>query len=46
VESRAEYDSERQAELLRLGATVLAEYEGRRVLADPGSNEFCATDPR
>ena len=29
------------ARLVRLGATVLATYEGRRVLADPEGNEFC-----
>jgi len=32
-------------ELLRLGATVLYEYDGWRVLADPEGNEFCAKHP-
>jgi hypothetical protein len=30
-------------ELLRLGATVLSEEDGWRVMADPEGNEFCAT---
>jgi hypothetical protein len=30
-------------ELLQLGATVIAEYDGWRVLADPEGNEFCAS---
>lgn len=32
-------------ELLRLGATVIAEHDGRQVLADPDGNEFCAKHP-
>lgn len=32
-------------ELLRLGATVLAEHDGWRVMADPEGNEFCVTLP-
>ena len=32
-------------ELLRLGATVVSEHDGWRVLADPEGNEFCATHP-
>ena len=30
--------------LLGLGATVLAAFEGRRVLADPEGNEFCVEE--
>lgn len=30
--------------LVALGATVLAEHEGRRVLADPEGNEFCVEE--
>ncbi|MEV4534561.1 VOC family protein [Asanoa sp. NPDC049518] len=29
-------------DLVRLGATVLSEHDGWRVLADPEGNEFCA----
>jgi hypothetical protein len=29
--------------LLQLGATVIAEHDGWRVLADPEGNEFCAS---
>ena len=32
-------------ELLRLGATVLSEEDGWRVMADPEGNEFCTTHP-
>jgi glyoxalase superfamily protein len=32
-------------ELLQLGATVIAEHDGWRVLADPEGNEFCASQP-
>jgi len=32
-------------ELLRLGATVISEHDGWRVLADPEGNEFCASRP-
>ncbi len=32
-------------QLLRLGATVLSEHDGWRVLADPEGNEFCAKHP-
>ena len=32
-------------ELLRLGATVISEHDGWRVLADPVGNEFCASRP-
>jgi hypothetical protein len=32
-------------ELLRLGATVISEHGGWRVLADPEGNEFCASGP-
>ena len=32
-------------ELLRLGATVISEHDGWRVLADPEGNEFDAIDP-
>ncbi|HEX5495168.1 MAG TPA: VOC family protein [Mycobacteriales bacterium] len=32
-------------ELVRLGATVLSEHDGWRVLADPEGNEFCAKHP-
>ena len=32
-------------ELVRLGATVMSEHEGWRVLADPEGNEFCAKHP-
>jgi hypothetical protein len=32
-------------ELLRLGATVISEHDGWRVLADPEGNEFCASQP-
>jgi hypothetical protein len=32
-------------ELLRLGATVVSEHDGWRVLADPEGNEFCAKQP-
>jgi hypothetical protein len=32
-------------ELIRLGATVLCEHAGWRVLADPEGNEFCAKHP-
>ncbi|NUR72730.1 MAG: VOC family protein [Hamadaea sp.] len=32
-------------ELFRLGATVVAEYDGWRTLADPEGNEFCVTVP-
>ena len=31
--------------LLRLGATVLSEHDGWRVLADPEGNEFCVRQP-
>jgi hypothetical protein len=30
-------------ELLRLGATVISQHDGWRVLADPEGNEFCAS---
>ena len=30
--------------LVALGATVLAEHDGRRVLADPEGNEFCVEE--
>ena len=33
-------------ELVRLGATVLSEYDGWRLMADPEGNEFCAKHPR
>jgi Glyoxalase-like domain len=33
-------------ELLRLGATVVSEYDRRWVLADPEGNEFCVKLPR
>jgi hypothetical protein len=33
-------------ELIRLGATVVSEQEGWRVLADPEGNEFCAKHPK
>jgi len=32
-------------ELLRLGATVMSEHDGRRILADPEGNEFCVNHP-
>src|SRR5262249_53147660 len=32
-------------ELLRLGATMVSEHDGWRVLVDPEGNEFCATNP-
>ena len=32
-------------ELVRLGATVISEHDGWRVLADPEGNEFCAKHP-
>jgi hypothetical protein len=32
-------------ELLRLGATVVSEHDGWRILADPEGNEFCAKQP-
>ena len=32
-------------ELLRLGATVISEYDNRWILADPEGNEFCAARP-
>jgi hypothetical protein len=32
------------ARLVLLGATVLAAFEGRRVLADPEGNEFCVEE--
>jgi Glyoxalase-like domain len=32
-------------ELLRLGATVISEHGGWRVVADPEGNEFCASGP-
>src|SRR5215510_15882061 len=32
-------------ELLRMGATVISEHDGRRVLADPEGSEFDATHP-
>ena len=32
-------------ELIGLGATVLSEYDGWRLLADPEGNEFCAKHP-
>lgn len=32
-------------ELVRLGATVMSEHDGWRVLADPEGNEFCAKHP-
>ncbi|GIF64047.1 hypothetical protein Ais01nite_20820 [Asanoa ishikariensis] len=32
-------------QLLRLGATVLSEHDGWRLLADPEGNEFCARQP-
>jgi hypothetical protein len=32
-------------ELLRLGAKVIAEHSGWRILTDPEGNEFCATGP-
>ena len=32
-------------ELLRLGATVIADHGGHRVMADPEGNEFCAGWP-
>ena len=33
-------------ELIGLGATVLSEYDGWRLMADPEGNEFCAKHPR
>jgi len=33
-------------ELVRLGATVISEHDGWRVLADPEGNEFCAKHPQ
>lgn len=32
-------------ELLGLGATVVSEYDGWRIIADPEGNEFCAKHP-
>ncbi|GIH18538.1 VOC family protein [Rugosimonospora africana] len=32
-------------ELVRLGATVISEYDDWRVMADPEGNEFCAKHP-
>jgi hypothetical protein len=32
-------------ELIRLGATVISEHGGWRVVADPEGNEFCASGP-
>jgi Glyoxalase-like domain len=32
-------------QLLRLGATVVSEHDGWRILADPEGNEFCAKQP-
>jgi hypothetical protein len=32
-------------ELLRLGATVVSEHDGWRVMVDPEGNEFCAKHP-
>jgi Glyoxalase-like domain len=32
-------------ELLRLGATVMSEHDGWRILTDPEGHEFCATHP-
>lgn len=32
-------------ELLRLGARVISEHDGWRILADPEGNEFCAKHP-
>jgi hypothetical protein len=32
-------------DLLRLGATVVSEHDGWRVLLDPEGNEFCAKHP-
>jgi hypothetical protein len=31
--------------LLQMGAMVLSEHDGWRVMADPEGNEFCATHP-
>jgi hypothetical protein len=38
-------DDAHLAQLLRLGATVVSEHDGWRVLADPEGNEFCARQP-
>jgi Glyoxalase-like domain len=38
-------DDAHLAQLLRLGATVVSEHDGWRVLADPEGNEFCAKQP-
>jgi hypothetical protein len=38
-------DDAHLAQLLRLGATVVSEHDGWRVLADPEGNEFCAKRP-
>src|SRR5215510_10105851 len=32
-------------ELVRLGATVMSEHDGWRIMVDPEGNEFCAKDP-
>ena len=32
-------------ELVRLGASVVSEHDGWRVMADPEGNEFCAKHP-
>jgi hypothetical protein len=38
-------DQDHLDELLRLGATVISEHDGWRVLVDPEGNEFCAKHP-
>ncbi|WP_271189400.1 VOC family protein [Dactylosporangium matsuzakiense] len=38
-------DQDHLDELMRLGATVVSEHDGWRVLADPEGNEFCAKQP-
>jgi hypothetical protein len=38
-------DAAHLEQLLRLGATVVSEHDGWRVLADPEGNEFCAKRP-
>jgi glyoxalase superfamily protein len=38
-------DDAHLAQLLEMGATVVSEHDGWRVLADPEGNEFCARQP-
>jgi hypothetical protein len=44
LDLRADHLSAEVDRLLALGATVLATFEGRRVLADPEGNEFCVEE--